>query len=185
MAGFSPMKYCHCKANEQNGSLSSEKHFGVTFMQWEEEKFILNFRSVASNWVHGFSVLCWTLLFPRTLWLRYVPAWNWKHTGLSACLQQLSTKALTCLEHKNRHHDKLLLRRRPGKSPACLATRRCVLGVPPPSRWIRQRSGWRMYRFIKVQDPECPSHIHHPHPPQAERHLQRQVLVERRACKSY
>lgn len=92
MAGFSPMKYCHCKANEQNWSLSSEKHFGVPFMQWEGEKFILNFRSVASNWGHSFSVL---LFYFTGHWLWCAPAWSWKRTDLSACLQQLSTKALT------------------------------------------------------------------------------------------
>lgn len=64
-----------------------------------EGKFVLNFRSVAKNWAPGFSVLCWTtLLFHKdTQWLWCVPAWNWKHTDLCACLQQLFTKA--CLEH--------------------------------------------------------------------------------------
>lgn len=62
----------------------------------------------------------------------------------STQVRVLSTKALTCREHKNRHHDKLLLRRRRGKSPACLATGRCVLGCPSSLK-TDQTTFWLTY----------------------------------------
>lgn len=44
---------------------------------------------------------------------------TWVHACSSSPSRRLH------LEHKNRHRDKFLLRRRPGQSSACLATRQC------------------------------------------------------------
>lgn len=106
---------------------------------------------------------------------------NWKYTDLCACSQQLFTKALTCAEHKNRHHDKLSLRKRPGKSPAFQAVNPEMSQWPKyapssPSGWIREHSGFCKGKFIKVQDSECPGHIYRPHSSQSETHLERHML---------
>lgn len=105
---------------EQNWPLSSEKHFGVPFLQREEREICCDFQKitthVAKNWRPGFSLLFRTLSHSpgHSVALECTSLKLKAHRA--ACMLAAAFHKGTYVSCKNRHHDKLLLGRRPGEA---------------------------------------------------------------------